>query len=317
MKRSMQLGLFCLGLGFAVPAFAESGSKSESGEAQIEVKLITKKGARYVGLVKESSVLGMALRDKDSLEPGALAADASIKIGNVNGHAYSMGITGAEVDSVAVMRRLDAAAATDQAAKQKAEAAKAWEKENARLAELENQRKSKKEREAAELAELIKAREADKPKLAPAHQQWIDRFPPKEGWVPALKEKLYHQTIILNNRPLTEAEQAWLDNYDTWKPAYDAWLAIEQGKITAEEKAKAEGKEGPKGEDRADASGTSNSDVAAIDPDNPTDEERVLKLPPVSPDVKKPAAIKKDTKKPAPVNANTKKPSNLKNGKRP
>lgn len=285
-------------------------------ESALELQIVTKNGGRFTGLVASDGAVAKAIGDAERIAGSDLPADLSIRLQQVNGIQGSMGVKPSEIASLEVLAKLDKSKLDDRAQRVRVAKEKKWEQERERLARVNAERASRAqaEAEAAMAAELAAAQDK---KLSPEHQGWIDSYPPSQGWIPALKQQIYHQTIILNNRAPTDQERSWLENYDAWKEAYDAWLAIEQDRRAAEEKAKALGQPAPTGDARSEPTGTAGSAAAGIDPAAPTaDDERVLPQK-LKPDVKLPAAIDKDVQKPAELKKSAATPVDLKNGTEP
>lgn len=288
----------------------------ESFESALELQIVTHNGGRFTGLVASDGAVAKAMGENEKLDGASLPSDLSIRLESVNGMQGSMGLKQTEVRTIEVLAKLDKSKIEDRAQRVRIAKEKTWEKERERLAEV-NSARSARDR-AEEMARVAAELEAARAKqLSPEQQQWIDDFPPSDGWIPALKQQIYHQTIILNNRPPTDQERAWLDSYDAWKAAYDAWLVLEKEKRAAEEKAKALGQPEPTGADKPEPSGTSTSGAAGIDPENPTPEESASLPVPLQSDVKPPVAIGKDVAKPSDLKKTVAKPVDLKNGTKP
>jgi hypothetical protein len=298
---------------------ATAGEEAAKGQSStvIEVRVTTKKGATFTGNVPSDSAIAKAFGDESRIEGDRLAPDLSFRLADVNGLSGSMGLRATEISTVDKLGEVDVDALGERRKQVAVVREQKWEKERLRLEQLNADRKARAVAAAeAEAAAAAAAAEAAL-KLAPEHQQWIDKYPPADGWVPALKQQIYHQTIILNNRAPSEQEKAWLADYDAWKVAYDAWRAIEVEKAAREEKAKAEGKPLPAGADKPDPSGTAGSTGGSIDPAAPSAEDGAILPPKLKPDVKAPVAIKKHIPPPSDLEPGVAKPVGLKNGTEP
>ncbi|MEQ8766727.1 MAG: hypothetical protein RL885_22630 [Planctomycetota bacterium] len=93
-------------------------------------------------------------------------------------------------------------------------------------------------REAAQEAEAELAREkANKAasnaemELAEEYTALLEKFPPEQGWTPERKEEIERRKITVDIFP-NDKEQAFLDNFEKWLPAYHAW--VEAKEIEAE-----------------------------------------------------------------------------------
>lgn len=285
-------------------------------ENALELQIVTKNGGRFTGLVAADGTVAKALGDADRVAGSDLPAGLSIRLIEPNGLQGSMGVKPAEIATLEVLARLDKSKLDDRAQRVRVAKEKKWDLERERLARVNADRdaRAKAAEDAAIAAELAAAQTK---KLSAEHQAWIDSYPPNQGWIPALKQQIYHQTIVLNNRPPTDQERSWLENYDAWKEAYDAWLAIEQERRAAEEKAKALDQPEPTGDDRSEPTGTAASDAGKIDPDAPTADEEKILPPKLKPDVKKPVGIGEHVAKPTDLKKTVAKPVNLKNGTEP
>ncbi len=285
-------------------------------EEALQIHVITKSGGRFTGLVSKSSSLAQLFGGERKLDGSKIPADLDVRLQHVNGLAGSMGLRGSEIDHVEVEGSLEPAKVDEVESKIHGSKAELWAKEKERLAKVDASRASAAKAEADAIAAAEAAAKGPK-KLPPDLQQWIDKYPPGEGWLPAKKQEIYHQTIILNNRAPTDEERAWMDDYDQWKVAYDAWLKLELEKSAAEDKAKAEGQPAPTGSDKPEPSKTSAAPAAGIDPDHPTTADAAKLPPPIDPKVAKPVAIGKDVKKPSDVSKDVDKPAKLPNGTEP
>jgi hypothetical protein len=311
----MRLPTRFLALSLALSFGSSAAAAAEDGPV-LEVRIVTKTGGRFTGLVPKSAPIADRFAPGDTIDVTKLPRSGVIKLDGVNGLPGSMTVKVPELASIEILGQVDAEAADESSKRIRLAKAEMWEKERVRLAKVAEDRAARSRSEAE--AEAAAAAEAEKiPTLDPEHQAWIDLYPPAEGWLPVKKQELYHQTVILNNRFPTEQERAWLDSYDSWKVAYDAWYAIEQLKIAAEEKAKAEGLAPPTGADRPDPSNTASQAGAAVDPEAPSPED-AAKLPPkIKDSVATPVKIGADVPPPAKLDPDVEKPAKLPNGTDP
>ncbi len=286
------------------------------------VHLVTTQGAHYEGVVMRTPKVAPIFEKEGGPSAAAVSADVPIEIRWFNGLNGSIGVRAGKVKSIEVKNTLTADDVKTREQQSAAGKEEKWQAELERLKIVDNGRA---ERAAAEAdAAAAAALEAMRlPEIPADLKPWLDKYPPEDGWVPAKKDELYHTTVILNSRPLTEEERAWIDEYDSWKPAFDAWFAREQRKIELEEKAKedaangAASKPAATGEDKPEPTGTATSGASKVDPDNPTDEELAQLPKRLDANVKKPIKIDPKTKKPIGLEPGTPTPTNLTNGERP
>lgn len=267
------------------------------------VKVQATNGARYTGIVMRTPKLRAVLDDKDRIEGKDLPAGTSVQIKYFNGLNGSITLKSTEIARLEIAGQVADQELVEQKKTIIVAREQRWQSENERLKQVDADRAM---RAASKKAADDAAKAAAEEKLSPELQQWIDKYPPSEGWVPAKKAELYYQTVVVNNRPPTAQESAWFDDYDQWKVAYDAWLGLEQKRIAAEEKAKQEGTApvGPPPE----PSTTSKSKAAQIDPANPAPADAKVLPPPVDPAAPKPDKIDPATPKPAPLEKDAPKP---------
>ena len=297
-----------------------SGPAEGSDETvSYSVRVVTTKGAQFTGLVPKTEELDRLLDGKNSLDPTQVDPQRGLTLAGVNGLSGSIGLRFGELRSFAVERDVSKEDLEERRRSQLVLKESRLRQEAERLKRVAALRAAgaATEKELAEKAAMEK--EVGLPEDL---QEWIDRFPPDEGWIPSKKARLYYQTVILNNRTPTDEERTWLDSFDQWKVAYDAWLKLEKAKLADEEAAKQAIEKGedvdlPTGENRSDRSGTSASEEAGVDPDNPT-KEAAGKLPPaIDPQAPKPEKISEEAPKPVPLEKNAVKPDPLKDGTRP
>ncbi|MFH0944823.1 MAG: hypothetical protein V2A76_06465 [Planctomycetota bacterium] len=294
---------------------------AEGADASVSysVQVVTTKGALFTGLVPKTEEMDRLLDGGDSLDPTQVDPGRLLTLAGVNGLNGSLTLRFGELKSLKVEQKVSEDDLKERQKSQIVLKASRLRQEAERLKKIAEQRaagaataKERQERLAQE----------KKVRLPQDLQQWIDRFPPDAGWIPSKKARLYYQTVILNNRTPTDEERAWLDSYEQWKVAYDAWLELEKAKLADEEAAKQAIEKGedvdlPTGESRSDRSGTAASGEAGVDPDNPT-KEAAAKLPPaIDPQAPQPEKISEDVKKPVPLDKNATKPEPLKDGTRP
>lgn len=278
------------------------------------VRAVTLEGTTYTGIVTSTPPFEKLLEAGDSIDPSQVDPKQSVRLGYFNGLNGAIALRFGELKSVEVEGRLSEDDVAERRERQRSTLAARRVREVERLRIVYEARAARAAEEAREAEEAAGQQQEGLPEEL---QKWIDRFPPSEGWIPAKKAKLYYETVILNNRPPTEDEHAWLDSYDQWKEAYDAWFALEQDKLTEEQEAKDSGEPEPTGSDRPEPSGTSSDDGAAIDPDHPTDAARSRLPPPIDPKTAKPDKISETTPKPISLDKKAIPPSKMKDGSRP
>jgi len=76
-------------------------------------------------------------------------------------------------------------------------------------------------------------------------ERLLMEFPPHEGWLPERREEIERRKWVLGVFP-TPKEKRFLDHYESWKRAYDAWLR-ELIRRQAEERRPAEEEPPPEG----------------------------------------------------------------------
>lgn len=245
---------------------ADEGDRWRDATAALRVDVKTKAGVRYAGLVRRTPAMVALFSGEEAPDLAEAPGTARIAITGFNGLSGSITLKVAEIASVEVTEALDREALDEATGRSAAAKEDRWVKENARLAKIAEARAAKAAAAAAATLEVTGAL----PELSEAAAEWVGRYPPEEGWVPAKKAQLYYQTVVLDNRPLTDDERVWLDNYDAWKLAYDEWLVREQARISLE----ADAPVGPSG-------ATSGSAAASVDPS--ADGQAGAGLPAVDP----------------------------------
>ena len=318
-------GFSGVALAILLVGFSAVQAQDDDEVISYAVRAVTSKGAEFSGLVPRTQAFDDLLNGTDSIDPASADKSQRLKLAAVNGMNGSATFYFGGLRSIQVEGRL-----TEEDLKQRRESQAAsrkgrLEREQVRLQQVTGRRDAA--RQAEEREQQEQQQQGSEQVLSKDHQEWIDRFPPDEGWIPAKRSQLYYQTVILNNRPPTDDERAWLDGFDQWKLAYDAWLVLEKQKLQEEEAAKQAAKqaaeqgdksvEPPTGNDRSDLSGTSASEGAEIDPSAPTPEEQQRLLPALDPETPKPDKISEAAPKPVPLKPYAVKPEPLKDGSRP
>lgn len=99
-------------------------------------------------------------------------------------------------------------------------------------------------------AEDGKDEKAGEPAGDEAAKAIFERYHPSKGWTPGRKRVIEWRRWTVGAFP-TADEKAWLDNYDTWKKAYDKWLktvSTEEGDKAKKDAPSPSKPEAPKGE---------------------------------------------------------------------
>jgi len=265
------------------------------------IEAVTTSGVKYTGVVLRTERTAEWFDADKTVDPGRLPATERIDMKWFNGLSGSIGLRFGDLRSVQKLASMTSEDLRERGEGRTQSNAAKWVKERARLAVIANGRANRavEAAEAAERAaeEAAAALDAD---LTDDQRTWLEAFPPDGGWIPARKTQLYHQSTILNNKPLTDSEQEWLDSYDQWKPAYDLWFQAETKKIAAEEAAAVADELLPPNQ-RPEPSGTARSAAAAIDPDAPTKEEASQRPPPIGDTAPTPTKIAKEVPRPVPL----------------
>ncbi len=289
------------------------------------VHIVTKAGMHYDGVIMRTPKVEPIFAAEDGPKLDAVPADLPIEIRWFNGLNGSIGVRAGKIKSIEVKGTLADADVKTREQQSEANKEDKWKAELERLQIVQNDRTTRALAEA-DAAAAAAAEALRLPEIPADLKPMLEKYPPEQGWVPAKKDELYHQTVILNSRPLTEQERQWLDEYDDWKPAFDAWFAREQRKIELEQKAKEDAENGvpgaasqpaPTGAAKPEPSGTAKSEASNTDPDHPTQDELALLPKRLDPGVPKPIKIDPKTKKPVGLDPGVAKPTNLTNGERP
>lgn len=240
-------------------AFAEEDEPWQDETAALQIDAKTTKGLRYSGRILRSDAMMKLFPGEKAPDLAEVDADGSILISGFNGLSGSIRLKLGELASIQVVGPLDKETiSSDKDARQAAMESR-WATERARLAAIDAGRNARKQAELAAAAATTGAL----PELSQASAQWMNSYPPEEGWVPAKKAQLYYQTVVVDNRPLTDDERNWLDNYDAWKLAYDEWLALEQARAALDQ---AGAQQSGSATTPGSAESTAKSAAAAIDP---------------------------------------------------
>lgn len=286
-------GLFWAVLGFsAAPA---------DGPAAWTVEAVTRSGARYSGVVVNTPRTAGLFDGGGRADFTGWDEKQRVELRWFNGLSGSISLKVADFVSLEQVGTLTEDELKERESSRSTSTADKWEKERARLARVYDER-SRRAQEAADraAAEAERAAQSLDAKLNETERELLGRFPPEDGWIPALKTQLYHQSVILDNRPLTDREREWLDRYDEWKPAYDLWLDAEKKRIAAEAAAEQAGKLLPAGE-RPGPAGTAKNPAAEIDPDARTAEEQKRLPVPLEGDSPDPEKVSESAPKPIPL----------------
>jgi hypothetical protein len=103
----------------------------------------------------------------------------------------------------------------------------------------ERQKAAKVAEEEAEKSSKEEAATRARDEKAAKRTKLLERFPPTE-WTPERKDKIRENMVVRGTAPSAD-ENAWLEVYDEWKEAHDAWLKAEkERKVRAEAEAEAE-----------------------------------------------------------------------------
>ncbi len=281
------------------------------------VAVVTKSGAEFSGIVPRTERTAKLFDGAEEIDPAGLPPGGTLSLDHFNGLNGSIGFTFGELAKLKVVAALTADDVKSRDDARAAAKRARLEAEEARLELVAEQRAARARQELERAAAKV---EAGLQSLPEALRAWLDEFPPEEGWVPAKKAQLYYQQVVLNTHTPTPEERRWLDNYAAWKAAYDLWLEIEKAKrLLEEEAARAAAADEaaaqpPAAGERPEPSGTSGSDAAATDPDNPTPEEAEKLPPPVDPDAPEPKKIPPEVEEPAPLKKGVPEPVKVKEG---
>ncbi|MFG0317320.1 MAG: hypothetical protein ACF8XB_08610 [Planctomycetota bacterium JB042] len=296
-------GILAAGLWSATVGFlgGDAGAAPVDGPAAWTVEAVTRSGARYSGVVVRSNQTAGLFDDGVAADLAGWDARRRIELRWFNGLSGSISFKASEFVSLERTGTLTEDELKERERSRTTSSSDKWEKERARLAKVydERSRRATAAAEAAAEAAEKAARSLDR-KLTETQKELLDTYPPEDGWIPAKKTQLYHQTVILDNQPLSDREREWLDRYSEWKPAYDLWLEAEKKRIAAEAAAEQAGKLVAPGE-RSGPAGTAKSAAAEIDPDRPTEEEASRLPPPLSGEAPEPEKVSETAPKPIPL----------------
>lgn len=247
--------------------FAQDEDPWQESTAALELEVKTKKGVRYTGRVPRTAANEKLFAGEKAPDLTEVDESAKISIAGFNGLSGSISLKLGELQTLQVIGPLDKEALASEKDSRAAAKESKWAKERERLKKIDEARKARAQAELAAAAQTT----GELPELSEPAAAWMESYPPEEGWVPAKKAQLYYQTVVLDNRPMTDEERNWLDNYDAWKLAYDEWLGLEQARFALEQGAGAGGgvptDPGASASKATGSSSTANSSAASIDPE--------------------------------------------------
>jgi len=228
----------------------------------LRVKVNLRNGQTFEGLVRDERFVQDFRRGKLHFGGAARITDGGFRLWYVYSTQGYIHIPYTQVASVKVIRTLDDVelnALQDGVRKSRD---RALQSEADRLAERDRRREAEKTRSAktGEASTLTK----DDPEVVAHFESILAEFPPQAGWSPEKKEELYRRMIVSDIYP-DEKEQAFLDKFDDWLPAYQWWSLKSQ---QTEKAQSADNSDAPPDKTEVPSDKTETSEKADVPSDN-------------------------------------------------